>query len=290
VVGEALVDVISAEGALTETVGGSPANVALGLARQGIDTLFLTHLARDRRGLMIQRYLAEEDVWIHPSSLSFPRTSIARATIADDGSANYDFELEWSLPASFDLGHPRLIHCGSIATFLEPGASEVRKILASRERGAIATYDPNIRPSIIGARERERLAFAETAALCDVVKLSDEDARWLYPDLSPHEVLTHILSLGPTLVAITLGAEGSILMTNRASVFVNALNTTVIDTIGAGDTYMASLIFSTLRRSPQDLDDAELWAIGHRASAAAAITVSRSGADLPTLEEIAAEM
>ena len=286
VIGEALIDVVERGGTRVEHPGGSPANVALGLGRMGVRTALLTCLGRDERGDAIVDRLAGSGVRVLGDSFSVDRTSTAAATVDADGQASYVFDVMWSLPAEPLPSTPRILHTGSIAAFLEPGATEVNRHLA--EAGADeVTFDPNIRPALLGERVEALDAFRRTAGLATVVKLSDEDAEWLFPGASVEEVLDTIIALGPRLAAITLGGEGAMLATSADHVRIPAMRVDVVDTIGAGDTFMASLIASVAQEGSAPLDRAALERWGTAAARAAAITVSRAGADLPWSTELA---
>ncbi|WP_203136030.1 carbohydrate kinase family protein [Microbacterium sp. JZ31] len=285
VVGEALVDVVHRDGAVAEHVGGSPANVALGLGRRGVAVALHTQLGPDERGGLVRRHLEASGVQILPESFSAAATSTATADIADDGQAAYRFDVRWE-PEPIARGiRPRLVHTGSIAAFVEPGATVVRA--AMRELGAAElTFDPNIRPALLPEHGTAVRMFEETAALATVMKLSDEDARWLYPDVDEDRLIASLLALGPRLVAVTLGARGAVLATQAHTVRVPGVAVDAVDTIGAGDTFMASLVHSVLDAGSADLDAAALQRIGREAARAAAITVSRAGADLPWQREL----
>ena len=285
VIGEALIDVVRSPGGDAEHVGGSPANVALGLGRLGVDVSLLTCIGRDARGTAIAEHLADSGVDVLERSYSDAATSTAIATLAADGSASYQFDVTWRLSSAVLPVHPRIVHTGSIAAFLAPGAVAVREHLASVGADEI-TFDPNVRPALIGSREQALPVFEQTARLASVVKLSDEDAEWLYPGAGPAEVLERILALGPRLAAITLGGAGSMLAAGDFAVEVPVTAVDVVDTIGAGDTYMASLIDSILAEGTDGLTRDAVERIGRRASRAAAVTVSRAGADLPTRAEL----
>ena len=285
VIGEALIDVVRSPAGDVGHVGGSPANVALGLGRLGVDVALLTCIGRDARGTAIAEHLADSGVDVLEESFSDAATSTAIATLAADGSASYQFDVTWRLPAGVLPVRPRIVHTGSIAAFLAPGADAVREHLAGVGADEI-TFDPNIRPALIGSREQALPVFEQTARLASVVKLSDEDAEWLYPGDGPAEVLERILALGPRLAAITLGGAGSMLAAGDHTVEVPVTAVDVVDTIGAGDTYMASMIDSILAEGTDALTRDAVERIGRRASRAAAVTVSRAGADLPTRAEI----
>jgi len=286
VLGEALVDVVVRDGQdSVEHVGGSPANVALGLGRRGIDVLLITAIGRDRRGESVARHLEASGVRLAAESFAADRTSVATAHIGPDGSAEYVFDITWRLPATLPSSRPAVIHTGSIAAFLEPGATAVRRYLRDSE-GAAINFDPNIRPALVGSHAEAVATFEETAALATLVKLSDEDAEWLYPRRNVTEVVDGVLTLGPQVAVVTRGGAGSLLATSRFSLEVPSDRVQVVDTIGAGDTYMASLVASVLRNGAERITLESLERMGREAAHAAAITVGRAGADLPWLQEL----
>jgi fructokinase len=286
VIGEALMDITTTANGTAETPGGGPANVALGLGRRGVETTLLTSLGRDHQGLVITAHLEESNVGVLPESFSGRPTSTARATLDETGAASYEFDISWEIPAALSTPSPPVIHTGSLATFLAPGAESVRTLLAAHP-DAIVTFDPNIRASLIGGVAEARSSFEDFARRSAVVKLSDEDAAFLYPGLDDADVVDTILALGPRLVAVTRGGAGASLATATDRVEVEAPRIDVADTIGAGDTFMASLLTESAVRTGARLSADDLAAIGRRAVAAAAVTVSRAGADLPWAEELA---
>lgn len=284
VIGESLIDIVSTVGSPDRYApGGAPANVALGLGRLGADIELLTDLGDDFHGGFLLAHLRESKVRVHARPMG--STSTARALLSADGSAEYDFSLRWAPDASLvDGGEWSAIHVGSIAAFLSPGAAAVDSLLDhGRDFSALLSFDPNIRPTIIGAHEHALTRFETLASRVDLVKLSDIDADWLYPERSAESQLNRIHSLGVQLVALTCGAEGSILSTASARVNVPAGAVEVTDTIGAGDSFMSSLIYDL--QSPEvqltDMDEGALKQLGENASRRAAITVGRAGADLP---------
>jgi len=286
VVGEALIDVVTTSHGRVEHPGGSPANVAYGLGRLGVTTGLLTAIAPDARGISIEDHLRSAGVILLPGSKSLTRTASATATIEPDGSARYDFDITWDLAPTAPAYYPKILHTGSIATFLSPGASAVKSLLEQAHRHCMITYDPNIRPALLGSHKEAKAIFEDLVALTDVVKLSDEDAQWLYPQKSLDETAAHILGLGAGLTVITMGAEGSHFTTSAANISIPAVKSEVADTIGAGDSYMSALILGFLTRGTEGFAPAVLEQLGHTAAAAAAITVQRPGANPPTLEEL----
>ncbi|WP_353807739.1 PfkB family carbohydrate kinase [Agromyces sp. SYSU T00194] len=289
VIGESIMDVvIDADGAETDAPGGSPANVALGLARLGVVPRLATALARDDFGEAIAERLTASGVVIDPASWCLERTAVARASIAADGSAHYDFDIAWELPGAPELAGESVVHTGSIAAFLEPGAAHVRAAVSAARGSALVTFDPNIRPALLGEPDAVRAEVEALAAGCDVVKLSDEDAEWLYPGRHVDVVVAELLGRGAGLVAVTLGGDGAVVANSEASAVVPAVAVDVRDTVGAGDTFMAALIAGVLAAdaAPAALDHDALARLGRRAATAASITVSRVGADLPTAREL----
>jgi len=284
VIGEALIDIV--EGVeVRELVGGSPANVAVGLARQGHDVQLLTRIGRDARGERIAEHVASAGAALTADSWGSGATSTARARLQPDGSAEYEFDIDWTVPAP-DLDGIALVHSGSIALFLEPGGDTVIDALQRASGTALVTVDPNIRPALVGSRGPAVDRFVQAARAADLVKLSDEDAAWLYPGLLPEQVLAEVATQGPRVVVITRGGEGAIALGPAGVVEVAAISVEVVDTIGAGDAYMASLISSML-------DDADLLASPvaleralRRAAVTAGITVSRAGANPPRRAEV----
>lgn len=290
VVGEALVDIVVSSRGTVEHPGGSPANVAYGLGRLGAATALLTSIGDDHRGEAIEQHLRSAGVDLLPGSKGPGRTATATATLASDGSAHYDFDIRWDLPRTAPATLPKVLHTGSIATFLSPGAAAVRELLGQSHRRCMVTYDPNIRPALLGSHFEAKTIFEELVPFTDVVKLSDEDALWLYPRLSLEDISQRILDLGAALVAVTRGSEGSLLTTAAAQVAVAPVTAQVADTIGAGDSYMSALVYGLLMRGADGLAPSVLESLGRMASRAAAITVSRPGANPPTAEELQAEL
>ncbi|MDQ7993220.1 MAG: carbohydrate kinase [Propionicimonas sp.] len=286
VIGEALIDVVTPPvGSALEHVGGSPANVALGLARLGIPVRFRTALGPDVRGERIAGHLAASGVVVDPASFVLDRTATAIAHLDPDRSARYEFDIQWRIDGPIALGGAGVVHVGSLGCYLEPGAETVRGFVRHVAGRARVTFDPNIRPALVHDRAAARRATEEIAAMSDLVKLSDEDAGWLYPGVSPQAVLQGFLARGARVVAMTLGRRGAVLASREASVEIDGRPVVVQDTVGAGDSFMAALVScqaSGLLGTGAD----SLRAAGTFAVAAASVAVGRRGADLPTRAEI----
>lgn len=300
VIGEALIDIVkSVDGTSVEHVGGSPLNVAIGLARLDHPTHLATWIGSDQRGAAIEAHLAADDVDLVAGSQSAQHTATAAATLNSSGAATYVFDVDWQLP--FDLPQDDThLHTGSIAAVLEPGASSVRDAcFAHRSHGTIS-YDPNCRPQLMGSPADARSKIEQLIGLSDVVKASDEDVAWLYGDAPLEQIVELWAQLGPSLVVVTRGEQGALAcLPKAAGDSVRTLagqKVSVVDTVGAGDSFMAALISGLLdagllgdtaarARLREAGWDGVLPALD-RAVAASAITVSRAGAQPPTREHL----
>lgn len=245
----------------------------------------MTEIAEDPRGAAIVEHLAESGVEVLRESFMLRRTSTAVVHVATDGQAGYEFDVTWSALPPLGAIEPRVLHTGSIAAFLEPGATSVRRLMRDSMAEHI-TFDPNIRPALVPARPSAVKAFEDTAALSTVVKMSDQDAEWLYPGVALDSVIARVFELGPQLCAITLGSDGALMASRTERVRVPAVKVAAVDTIGAGDTFMASLIHSLLNEGSGLTGKCTLERIAADAVHAAAITVSRAGANLPWVREL----
>jgi fructokinase len=298
VVGEALIDVVIRPGAEpVEHVGGSPANVAVGLARLGHDVRFATRVGDDARGTRIRKHLTGHGVRLTEESAAQGPTSVAEAHLDASGAATYTFDLRWDLPSAPLPESVEHVHTGSIATVLEPGADAVLAGLREAQDRATVSYDPNIRPSIMGDPVTVRERVEQIVALSDIVKASDEDLALLYPGAGVPEVLRRWARLGPALTVVTRGAEGVVFGVAGSGEVASAPTraTSVVDTVGAGDSFMAGLLSGlaslelTGAAAPPRLRAATLSQVRpaiDRALATSAATVSRAGAYAPTLDEV----
>jgi fructokinase len=296
--GEALIDIVRPQdGTETEHVGGSPANVAVGLARLGHPTRLATHVGTDERGRRITAYLAERGVRLTPGSDSAERTPTAAATLDASGAASYEFDLRWELP-EIDLAGVGHVHTGSIAATLEPGGSQVVRLVERARATATVSYDPNARPTIMGAPEDARQRVEECVGRSDVVKSSDEDAQWLYAGASAEVIAREWARLGPGLVVITRGGDGVLIHLSGTgeTMHVPSRRVDVVDTVGAGDSFMAGLVSGLIdegllgsvaaRGRLARADLATVQRAVARGIATASYTVARAGAAAPTRGEL----
>ena len=296
IVGEALVDVVQRPGTEPEPhAGGSPFNVAVGLSRLDVPTRLAAQLADDAYGDLLRTRLDESAVVLDTLEPAPARTSSAHATLADDGSAAYEFDLTWDPAALPDPGEFEVVHVGSLGTALEPGATLVADLVVMADAlGVPVSFDPNIRLTVEPDHAVWRRTFEAIAPHASIVKMSDEDAAVLFPGEEPG-ALAQKLAVGGTLVAITLGGDGAVVANSQHVARIDAPRITVADTIGAGDSFMAAVLSWCAAYSwpaADELDPTELADLGTYAVGAAAITCARPGADpprtveLPTSDEI----
>ncbi|MGE2729754.1 carbohydrate kinase family protein [Mycolicibacterium vaccae] len=291
VIGEALIDIVQRAGEPPrEHVGGSPLNVAVGLSRLGRGVDFLTHIGDDDRGRRIVEYLEASGTSLVAGSRSAPRTATAVAMLDREGKAEYEFDIEWQLSGTPEVSPPTVVHTGSIAAVLEPGCRAVAALVDTYHVSATVTFDPNVRPALIDDDGGARTRIEELVERCDVVKVSDEDLRWFDPDHTPKQIARNWLRLGPSIVAVTMGGRGAFAMSEAGTAKVAAVPVPVVDTVGAGDAFMAGMIDALwslgllgAEKRP-DLRGIGLDALHSMLGTAAvtsALTVARAGADLP---------
>lgn len=297
VIGEALIDAVHAQdGIIQEHPGGSPANVALTLGRLGQAAQLLSWFGVDARGQRVAQWLSDSNVTVDPQSQQATKTSVATAKIQADGSAQYDFDIDWNIAAGAAVpANANVIHTGSIAAVLQPGGDKVYKLLEHARDFATITYDPNARPSLMGSPEHTRKTVEQYVAIADVVKVSDEDLEWLYPGQEPLDVAKTWHDQGTALVIVTKGGSGATAFASCGQVNVVTPKVTVVDTVGAGDSFMGALIFGlgqhnllgkSGRAHLNSLDRITLDTVLDQCVRVAAVTVSRAGANPPRINEL----
>jgi len=297
VVGEALVDIVRyADGSVGEHAGGCPANVAVALARLGHAVDLATSLGDDRLGALLSRHFAEAGVSLVGGSSGGSRTSSALASLDGTGAASYTFDLVWDIEPPRVDRPPVLVHVGSLGAVLLPGADAVAETVTALRESATVSYDLNARPAATGVDAALVERVERLVALSDVVKASDEDLLAMYSDRTVEAAAAHLLALGAGAVVVTWGARGAICHTAAGALSAAAGPATVADTIGAGDSFCAALLHGLLERGLAGADrraalralPLESWRpVLDQANRAAAITVSRPGADPPTLADLA---
>lgn len=294
VFGEALIDVIPAGGTRFDgRPGGSPANVAVAAARLGLPTRFVGGLSTDRWGGVLATHLEAAGVDTADAPRPDRPTALAVVALADDGTASYRFlwddtaDRAVSLDDLPDALGTAWLQVGSVAgAFADSG--EVATSLVRRERDhLLVSCDPNVRPGVHGTGQSVRARLLGLADAADLVKASDEDLAFLLPDDGPVEAIDRWVRGGAGVAAVTRGERGAVLGCAAGRVEVATVPTEVGDTVGAGDTFMAGLLVAltdaglATRDALHDIDLDTLAAVGRMAAAAAAVTVSRAGADPP---------
>ncbi|MEU1349082.1 carbohydrate kinase [Streptomyces sp. NPDC005795] len=295
VIGECVADVVR----LPDTAdrvhpGGSPANVAYGLARLGHDTTLLTQLGADEKGRLIRAHLTAAGVEVRTDGSTAPTPS-AVVNLDGAGRASYAFDITWTLgPVSLERP-PAHVHTGSIAAVTEPGAAAVVAAVESLRAAATVSYDPNVRPELMGDHEAAVRKAERCVALSDVVKASDEDLEWLYPGVEPVKAAERWLATGPAVVLVTRGGDGAFAVLPAGPLTVDALPAEVVDTVGAGDAFMSGTLHALAahgllgpagRERLRALDRATAKDVLRHASASAAVTVARAGASPPDPAEL----
>jgi fructokinase len=297
VAGEALIDLVpqgaGALAPLKPALGGGPYNTAVALGRLGSPTAFCSRTSSDAFGEALLDGLRRAGVDVSAVQRGTEPTTLAVATVDENGSAAYSFYVDgtadrlFTAPAGLPQG-TRAVSFGTCSLVLEPGASAYEELMRSAAaQGVFTTLDPNIRAGLIPDPDAYRARFKSWLSAVSLLKLSAEDAEWLGG--TPREWLAS----GPAAVVITHGGDGLTVFTlDGAEHSVPGVPVAVVDTIGAGDTVNAALLHGLAARdalSPAALDalDADGWTelLGF-AARAAAITCSRAGAEPPYASEL----
>jgi fructokinase len=294
VVGEVLIDLIPDESKHVAVVGGGPANTAKALAKLGVKTHFIDGISNDEYGQMAKAELLSANVLLDYAQYSNKPTCTAKVTLSKSGGATYEFVIEGT--ATFDFSDqwlpnpqslkPSLLHIGTLATVIEPGASVLFKWAQGVANLAPIVFDPNIRPAVLGNRDEYVKKVEKWVAISSAVKVSDEDLNWLYPGKAINEILNKWFEVGVELVVVTLGDKGITAYRKNEQISVDAVKVVVADTVGAGDTMGAVLVEAIINNGLDKLTGEVLKSMLNRAVKAAAITVSRTGANPPSKDEI----
>ena len=294
VCGEVLIDLIPHGGEKVAVVGGGPANTAKVLARLGFDSHFIDGISTDEFGEKARAELLADGVKLDYALTSAKPTCTADVSLDGSGSASYiftidgtatfDFSNEW-LPKP-SINKPAVLHIGTLVILVEPGASILHEWASEVADFAPIVFDPNVRSSVVSDRDLYQAAVAKWSAISSVIKVSEDDIAWLYPDQNEIDVAQQWISEGAALVVITKGANGLIGVTSDGQIAVPGVQVTVVDTVGAGDTVGAIVVEGLLEHGLTNLRGEVLEKVLRRAAKAAAITCSRAGARPPTRAEI----
>jgi fructokinase len=292
VCGEALIDLVPAgtDGTWRAVPGGGPANTAVAVARLGTPVHLLCRLSHDGFGRRLRAHLTENGVNLGLAVDAAQPTTLAVVGLDERGSADYQFYVEntsdwqWSpeeLPDALPSG-TRALHFGSLASVVPPGAAILRAWAARHRQDATVVYDVNVRPALIPDRAEYRRNVEAWLEVAHIVKASDDDLRWLYPDADPLDsarvwLSHHLLDL----VLVTKGSAGAVaLVADGPPVEASGLTVKVVDTVGAGDTFTGAFLHASIERG-LPLVSALRYAVG-----AAALTCTRAGAAPPLGAEV----
>ena len=300
--GEALIDMLprttkADEAAFTPTPGGAVFNTAIALGRLGIEAGFYSGISSDFFGEMLRDSLNESHVDSQYATISDRPTTLAFVRFVD-GQARYAFYDEntagrmletTDLPELPD--HIQTLFFGGISLVSEPCGSAYEALML-RESHRITMMDPNIRPGFVTNEPAYRARLDRMMAQADILKLSDDDLRWLYGDGDLTKQAQDLIAKGAKLVLITEGAKGATAYTAQHRVFVPATAAQVVDTVGAGDTFNAGVLASLStqglldQHALQRISEPALTAALTYGIRAAAITVARAGANPPWKKEL----
>jgi len=294
VAGEVLIDLIPNANTSKPIVGGGPANTAKAVARVGVDTQFIDGISTDNYGLVIKDELLTSGIKLDYVKYSNKPTCLAKVSLNEKGSASYEFVIEGT--ATFDFSQrwlpnpaqlkPSLLYTGTLATIIEPGASELFTWAQSVAKVSSIVFDPNIRPAVVSDRAQYLAQVERWVAISTAVKVSEDDLKWLYPSFEIEQVVNNWLAKGPSLIVVTYGDKGLTGYRQSEKVSVDAIKVVVADTVGAGDTVGAILVEAIVQDGLDSLTGLRLESMLKRAAKAAAITVSRVGANPPTFQEL----
>lgn len=303
--GEALIDMLpretlAGEQAFAPYVGGAVFNTAIALGRLGTGVGFFSGLSTDLFGRKLSEALERSNVDVSRVRFS-PRPTTLAFVHLTDGQAAYTFYDENSagrMLAEADLpaldASVQALHFSCISLVAEPCGSTYEALMHREEGARVIMLDPNIRPGFIPDRERHLARMRRMIARADIVKLSDEDLDWFGETGTGDEIARRWLARGPSLVVLTRGRRGAVAYTRELRVEMPAPQVTVADTVGAGDTFSAGLLTALSERGSlsrpalESLDETTMGQVLRFASACAAVTVSRPGANPPWRRELEA--
>ena len=295
VCGEVLIDLLPGTPDRVAVVGGGPANTAKALARLGHDVNFIDGISTDDYGVKARAELLADEVNLDLALTSDKPTCLAIVTLAYDRKESYEFKIDGTATFDFDLNwlpdpsvhKPSVLQIGTLVTIVEPGATVLYDWAMKVAEFAPIVFDPNIRPSVMGDRDRYQAAVEKWAAISSVIKVSDDDLAWLFPGQPFEEIAKRWVADGAALVVVTRGVNGSIGYTESGVEEALGVKIDLVDTVGAGDTVGAVIIEAMVRDGILSLQGEGLKKVLNRAAAAAAITCSRAGAQPPYKHELA---
>ena len=299
VAGEALMDIVAThDGTQRPRPGGGPFNTARALARLGVPTAFLGRLSTDAFGRQLADVLAADGADLSLTSFGPEPTTLAIADVDSSGYAAYRFVISGTsapnltpaaLPASL-APEVNALHVGTLGLLLEPIAATLFELVRREGSRRLVMLDPNIRPALLTDARRYRDRLEAIMAHSTIVKGSEADLAWLFPELDVEGAAERLIGHGPRLVIATLGAQGALGASAGIQVRVPAPTVDVVDSIGAGDAFGAALLAWLHEHgaltTDLSLDLAHLRSALEFACLAASLTCTRPGADPPWRSEL----
>jgi fructokinase len=301
VIGEALIDLVPTgpPGEYRAHTGGSPFNVAVALARLGNRTALMARLGDHGFGQLLREAAAAEGIDLSAAARASEPTTLAVVSIDGRGHATYEFYLAGTADWQWTIAELRqrpsdasVLHFGSIASWTPPGSTRIDQLIceARVHNGVLVSYDPNVRPAVLGGASRGRPLIERSVSHSHVVKASREDLEWLYPSREVDDVASRWNELGAALVIVTDGPAGAIAYRGGAEpVRRPGRPIKLVDTIGAGDSFTAGLLSGLVRRGLHSrerlaaMPEAALADVVDDAVLVSSLTCERAGADPPRI-------
>lgn len=301
--GEALIDMLprrstAGEPAFAPYSGGAVFNTAIALGRLGVPAEFFSGLSSDLFGEQLRTSLTESGVGSRYAHISSRPTTLAFVQLVD-GHASYVFYDEGTagrMLSEADLpvleGDVDAMLFGAISLIPEPSGPAYEALMRREFASRVTMLDPNIRPAFIPDRDKHLARMRRMIAMADILKLSDEDLAWFGESGTAEETIARWLDAGPKLIVVTHGSKGAVGHTNKHRVSVTPQPVTVVDTVGAGDTFNAGILASLHEQGAlsklriANLTEQEIRRALSLGAAAAAVTVSRAGANPPWRREL----
>jgi fructokinase len=299
VAGEALVDLIAEGDVLRPLPGGGPFNTAVALGRLEVPVRYVGCISDDAFGSLLAERLVASGVDTRYLLRSSVPTPLAIVHQGEDGDHDFSFHLDGTayadiapsdLPAFDD--DVAALHVGTLALATDPPATAYEALIEREHVSRLVVVDPNVRPAVCGERATYLRRFEAWAEKAHVLKLSDDDAAWLYPDVDEDTAIASLLERGVRLVVLTRGARGALARTSSARARVPAVEVEAVDTVGAGDAFGAGFLRGLWESGALDavavgeLDEHELGKALSLGATVAALQCMRAGADAPTLAEV----
>jgi fructokinase len=301
VCGEALIDMVVSGNGSRPAPGGGPFNTARALARLAVPTSFLGHFSTDEFGRLLADRLVGDGASLALATFGPEPTTVAVANVGKDGLVEYEFQIQGTSAPNLTLEMipaalpptVKALHLGTLGLALEPIAASLAELVRREHGKRLVMLDPNIRPVLASdPGYRRRMAWFITQST--IVKASQEDLAWLYPDLQYEAAAERILGAGVRLVLVTLGAAGAYGSTRDVHTSVPAVPVEVVDTIGAGDAFGAAALAWLYDRHMLEpdlgLSREEVESLLGFSCLAASLTCARSGAEPPWRSEMQAAL